>query len=321
MTDIDILKTELSQTKNEILALKKQIQDLLVYQTNHTHSGVDGSRKLMSNVEGNFSYINTVAGAQKGNLINSSMNIYEAVTTSGEVRRSGSLGLAVAGRGTSTEQINTVLVSGTSKLVEQMKGIKDIQDFDTFSITQMNIQHLPNDGSNPPNSFIYGFRTPVIVNDTPYTGVLTNGASTLTDNQNKLDINGDMTGCIVNIYNASGFLESKTVASNTRTSITINGTWTSATGNYGYIILSPVYFGAADYPWRRLYTQTDIRFGIGPTSGPDVAKIIYHAANMNPNTNITANPGSIFLNGGGGAGATLWVKESGTQTNTGWIAK
>lgn len=39
-----------------------------------------------------------------------------------------------------------------------------------------------------------------------------------------------------------------------------------------------------------------------------------------PETVVTANPGSLYLNKSGGAGTTLYVKESGTG-NTGWIAK
>lgn len=36
---------------------------------------------------------------------------------------------------------------------------------------------------------------------------------------------------------------------------------------------------------------------------------------------VTASPGKIYLNLLGGAGVTLWVKESGTSSNTGWISK
>jgi len=40
----------------------------------------------------------------------------------------------------------------------------------------------------------------------------------------------------------------------------------------------------------------------------------------NPNGNITASPGSMYTSTVGGAGNTLWVKESGTG-NTGWVNK
>jgi hypothetical protein len=40
-----------------------------------------------------------------------------------------------------------------------------------------------------------------------------------------------------------------------------------------------------------------------------------------PNGVIIGNPGNLYLNRSGGAGTTLYVKESGSGTNTGWIAK
>jgi len=40
-----------------------------------------------------------------------------------------------------------------------------------------------------------------------------------------------------------------------------------------------------------------------------------------PNGNVMASPGAVYTNTAGGAGATLWVKESGANTNTGWVAK
>lgn len=32
-------------------------------------------------------------------------------------------------------------------------------------------------------------------------------------------------------------------------------------------------------------------------------------------------PGDLYINRSGGAGQTLWVKETGNGTNTGWVAK
>ena len=40
-----------------------------------------------------------------------------------------------------------------------------------------------------------------------------------------------------------------------------------------------------------------------------------------PNGVVTASPPAIFLNLAGGASTTLWVKESGAETNTGWVGK
>ena len=40
-----------------------------------------------------------------------------------------------------------------------------------------------------------------------------------------------------------------------------------------------------------------------------------------PNGAVTASPGAIYLNLSGGAATTLWVKESGSNTSSGWIGK
>jgi hypothetical protein len=40
-----------------------------------------------------------------------------------------------------------------------------------------------------------------------------------------------------------------------------------------------------------------------------------------PEAAVTADIGALYINTDGGAGTTLYVKESGTATNTGWIGK
>lgn len=40
-----------------------------------------------------------------------------------------------------------------------------------------------------------------------------------------------------------------------------------------------------------------------------------------PNGAVTGNPGDMYINDSGGASTTLYVKESGVGTNTGWVAK
>lgn len=57
--------------------------------------------------------------------------------------------------------------------------------------------------------------------------------------------------------------------------------------------------------------------GAGPGA---IANGIYSGAGS-PNGVVTANPGSMYLNTSGGSGTTLYVKESGTGTNTGWVGK
>jgi len=52
----------------------------------------------------------------------------------------------------------------------------------------------------------------------------------------------------------------------------------------------------------------------------DFAGIQIHTGSGSPEGIVTAPPGSLYSNTAGGAGTTLYVKESGTS-NTGWVAK
>lgn len=57
-----------------------------------------------------------------------------------------------------------------------------------------------------------------------------------------------------------------------------------------------------------------------------VAAVMVNGANVSagtgsPNGAVLGSPGDQYLNLAGGAGSTLWIKESGVATNTGWAAK
>lgn len=51
-----------------------------------------------------------------------------------------------------------------------------------------------------------------------------------------------------------------------------------------------------------------------------LARLLYTGAGS-PNGRIVASPPALYLREDGGAGTTLYVKESGLGTNTGWVAK
>jgi hypothetical protein len=55
---------------------------------------------------------------------------------------------------------------------------------------------------------------------------------------------------------------------------------------------------------------------LGATTGPR-----WRTGVGSPEGVVTGSPGDLYSNTGGGAGTTLYVKESGVATNTGWIAK
>jgi len=54
------------------------------------------------------------------------------------------------------------------------------------------------------------------------------------------------------------------------------------------------------------------------TGGPTTS---LHVGSGSPNGTVIASPGALYLNTTGGAGTTLYIKESGAGTNTGWVGK
>lgn len=57
------------------------------------------------------------------------------------------------------------------------------------------------------------------------------------------------------------------------------------------------------------------------TGTPKINGVAINTGNGNPNGVVTGSPGDLYLNTAGGAGTTLYVKESGTATTAGWVGK
>jgi hypothetical protein len=72
---------------------------------------------------------------------------------------------------------------------------------------------------------------------------------------------------------------------------------------------------------------TDALNGTQGVAAPNVNQITMgvgiklSAGAGSPNGIVTGNPGDLYVSTAGGAGTTLYVKESGANTNTGWIGK
>jgi hypothetical protein len=66
-------------------------------------------------------------------------------------------------------------------------------------------------------------------------------------------------------------------------------------------------------------TAGDVAVQLSATFTINDAKV--RASTGSPNGVVTGNPGDLYLNKSGGAGTTLYVKESGSGTNTGWVGK
>lgn len=167
-------------------------------------------------------------------------------------------------------------------------------------------------------SFYYGFRPPLYSG--PQSGDtigVTNGGTTITDTKQGWGVN-HLADAYVSVTGSTIGLETYKITSNTATVITINGTWGTTDSDVVYVVFRPMYFGAANYPWKRIYLMDDIRFGKGSSGGSDVIYVKYGSGT--PESSTTANIGSLYLRTDGSSGSTLYVKESGTG-NTGWVAQ
>lgn len=74
--------------------------------------------------------------------------------------------------------------------------------------------------------------------------------------------------------------------------------------------------GTSGLAWGGVYANT---YNVKVNGSSTFAEI--QSGNGNPNGNVTAPAGSLYLNNDGGANNTLWVKETTGNTNTGWVAK
>lgn len=179
--------------------------------------------------------------------------------------------------------------------------------------TQLLLEHHPNDLL----SFLYGYRPPLYSG--PRSGdtiAITATESTISDTKQTFTTDA-LANCYITIVGrTTSTLETHLIASNTATQITIADTW-GISENVDYLVFLPMYLGAANFPWKRLYIMDDIRFGKGASAGADVI-FIKHGEDS-PEGVVTANVGSLYLNRTGGNSTTLYVKENGTG-NTGWAA-
>ena len=60
---------------------------------------------------------------------------------------------------------------------------------------------------------------------------------------------------------------------------------------------------------------------VSADSGLYVGGVAILSGNGVPNSSVVGNVGDLYLNTAGGSGTTLYVKESGVNTNTGWVGK
>jgi len=132
---------------------------------------------------------------------------------------------------------------------------------------QLNFQHFP----NGTNSFLTCFRKPIVTSLEGTSISTSSGGNTTTISGFNFTTN-ELAGGLICIFNSSGTLiETRIIASNTSTVVTITGTWSASTSSATFVIYRPVFLGSAEFVWQRMYVQEDttggLRFGMGPTAG------------------------------------------------------
>lgn len=166
----------------------------------------------------------------------------------------------IADIGTINERIYQVFLSGLDK----GKGMRK-----KSSNSQITTEHQ----EKLQETFVYGYRPPLYLGK----GVnIVSGTSILSQNDWKWQEN-EMIGTLgtstyVAVWDSNNtFKQCNKIISNTENSLTIEGTWGFTDSNSTYFIWKPIYFGAALFPFKRLYTMENaeggIRFGPGPTGG------------------------------------------------------
>lgn len=317
------LEEEVSGLKNIINDLQKEITDLQEIKNiirNHRHLGIDGSSLFTGDTEFRGKNIHLSGGQRISGMqsaVLAPLNIYDNIeqnpdgsTPKSILKRVFGFAIGIAGdKGSASEQINSGIIAGLSLESEDIK----FSDFDRLNLSQLRLIHVPQDTGQPPLAFLNAQRTPLVSSK----GSVTNVGSTLTDSSASYKTNV-LTGCILVLYSGGVISEAYRIASNTSTVITISGNWVSATGTYDYYVFGPVFLGSAESPWRRLFVGDEIRLAYGASAGTQVRWIRW--GNGSPEGVVAASVGSLFLRFDGGAGTTLYVKQSGTD-NTGWIGK
>lgn len=107
-------------------------------------------------------------------------------------------------------------------------------------------------------------------------------------------------------------------ATGTACQLTVGGFTTPAE------ILKLCYDTTGDFGWiQATHTGTGNKLlKLNPNGGGlDLAGCFWTVGSGGPNGTVTGSPCDIYMNNAGGAGTTLYVKESGTATNTGWVGK
>ncbi len=224
--------------KNEELVRKleditKNFEDLKKTFEQHTHSGNDGS---------NYIYSDSPQIKPRQPITIGNLTFMEETGSPRAEQFSVMRGFIIVGD------------DGTSK--------------DGLDNAQITFEHQPSTDGDTNQSFFYGYRGRIYVGGSAEVEA---GMSTMKQSEYKFEPDS-LIGLSLQVENTdgSGDYEVYEIISNTVNTITIDGTWSFSSIKSYFFISIPIYLGAAQYPWRRVYTGEGtgggVRFGVGATN-------------------------------------------------------
>ena len=287
--------------QEKIQQLEQRIVELEKVLKEHQHLGKDGSKEFDGITEINARSVSIHgAGIGQEGFIALPNVIYDS-GNKGEDKRGVATGIAVLGKGTLSEQIQLHLLASYGFDENQVVS-PNRTDWDKYKYSDISLTYIPNYNT----AFLIANSSPAISS----TGTLL--GNELIDNTANFS---NLAGNYLVILNTSqsAILEVRKILSNTNTTITVDTF--SNSGTYPYQVVNPVNLGSATVPFKTFYVGDNIRLGYGSSTGSQVQYIKWGAGT--PEGVVTANPGSLYLRNDGGAGTSMYIKETGTG-NTGW---
>jgi hypothetical protein len=310
---------EIHRRIEELESKIKQIED-------HKHLGIDNSKELDNTTRIGCKEIRVSGVGIQRNLF--AVPFFRAFDIDNLSKKARKIAIALGITGekdTLSEQDTMTIQVGKGEIREESSR----EDWAENSFSQIIMIHRP--GGVPsylstlgkqttPATYLTARRTPIVFG----TGVIS--GNTLTDSNANFKpaktagVSGDT--ALYGICNAKdsnlNILESNRILEVTKTQLICEDTWTTQ-GQVNYEIHMPVTLGIANAPFREAYIGDGIIFGYGTRGNNNISSLTFGEGT--PEAKILANVGSLYLRQDGGAGTTLYVKESGENTTTGWVAK
>jgi hypothetical protein len=284
---------------------------------NHQHLEGDGSKELSSGKITAKEIKISGAGTAAKDFMSIPFVISDAEEIKTKMKRGTGIGMAVVNeKDAADEQVRAAMVTGKQVKLDGVVP-SNKTDFDEFNFAQLELNHNPQGAAAvsgpsvfPPFAFLVCRRTPSITGK----GTIVVGGDTLTDSS--ADFKNNL---VISRLVLASTLESRMIVSNTSNEITIDGVWESPTGEYDYLVVTPIFLGSAETPFTRLYVGDDIRLGYGSSGGSQTRYIKWGAGS--PEGVIIANIGSLYLRTDGSTSTTLYIKTANNGLATGWTAK